>query len=67
MAEEYRFPPFEEERWKKILDKFSGKRMETYQGEDITPVWNPKGEGLPWSYKYLYTAPKLEKITHQNI
>jgi len=33
MVEEYNFPPFEEEI-KKILDKFSGKRMETYQGED---------------------------------
>jgi hypothetical protein len=61
MAEAYSFPPFEEEM-KKIVDKFGGKRMETYRGEDITPLWDLKGEGLPWSYKYLYTAPKLEKI-----
>jgi len=61
MAEEYSFPPFEEEM-KKILDKFGGNLMETYQGENITPLWDLKGEGLPWSYKYLYAAPKLEKI-----
>jgi hypothetical protein len=61
MTEEYSFPPFEDEM-KKILDKFGGKRMETYQGEDITPLWDLKGEGLPWSCKYLYSAPKLEKI-----
>jgi hypothetical protein len=47
---------------KSIVDKFGGKRMETYHGEDITPLWDLKGEGLPWSYKYLYAAPKLEKI-----
>ena len=61
MTEEYSFPPFEEEI-KNLLGKFGGERMETYQGEDITPLWDLKGEGLPWSYKYLYTAPKLEKI-----
>ena len=61
MTEEYSFPPFEEEI-KNLLDKFGGKRMESYQGEDITLLWDLKGEGLPWSYKYLYTAPKLEKI-----
>ena len=61
MAEEYSFPPYEEEI-KNLLDKFGGERMETYKGEDITPLWDLKGEGLPWSYKYLYTAPKLEKI-----
>ena len=61
MAEEYSFPPFDEEM-KNALNTFNGKLMETYQGEDITPLWDLKGEGLPWSYKYLYTAPKLEKI-----
>jgi len=61
MTEAYSFPPFEEEI-KNLLEKFGGERMETYQGEDITPLWDLKGEGLPWSYKYLYTAPKLEKI-----
>lgn len=61
MTEEYSFPPFEEEI-KNLLGKFGGERVETYQGEDITPLWDLKGEGLPWSYKYLYTAPKVEKI-----
>jgi len=32
----------------KILDKFGGKRITTYQGEDITPLWDLKGEGIPW-------------------
>ena len=36
--------------------------METYQGEDITPLWDLKGKGLPWSHKHLYAAPKLGKI-----
>jgi hypothetical protein len=26
--------------------------MRTYQGEDITPLWDLKGEGLLWSYNY---------------
>jgi len=61
MSEEYSFPPYDEEI-NNALKKFGGKRMETYDGEDVTPLWDLKGEGLPWSYKYLYAAPKLEKI-----
>lgn len=61
MTEPYTFPPYEEEI-NSILKKFGGERMETYNGEDVTPLWDLKGEGLPWSYKYLYAAPKLEKI-----
>jgi len=61
MSEEYSFPPYEEEI-NKVLKKFGGKRMETYNGKDITPLLDLKGEGLPWSYKYLYATPKLEKI-----
>ena len=61
MAEVYSFPPFEEEM-KKIVDKFGGELMETNQGEDMTPLWDLRVEGLPWSYEYLYTAPKMEKI-----
>ena len=38
--------------------------METYNGEDVTPLWDLQGEGLAWSFKYLYAAPKLEKIVH---
>jgi Ferredoxin-dependent bilin reductase len=63
MSEEYTFPPYDEEI-SKILKKFGGERMETYNGEDVTPLWDLKGEGLAWSFKYLYAAPKLEKIVH---
>ena len=61
MAEEYYFPPYEKDM-AKALQKFGVKRMETYKGVDITPLWDLKGTGLPWSYKYLYSAHKLEKI-----
>jgi len=63
MSEEYTFPSYDEDIGK-ILKKFGGERMETYNGEDITPLWDLKGEGLAWSFKYLYAAPKLEKIVH---
>ena len=56
MTEAYSFPPFETEI-QNLLGKFGGKRMETYRGEDITPLWDLKGEGLPGSYKYLYALP----------
>jgi hypothetical protein len=61
MSEDYSFPPFGQEM-NKVLEKFGGRRMETYDGEDITPLWNLQGGGLVSSYKYLYAAPKLEKI-----
>ncbi len=61
MAEEYSFPPYGEKISKEI-EKFGGKRMETYDGDDITPLWDLKGGPILWSYKYLYSAPKLEKI-----
>jgi len=61
MAEEYSFPPYGEELLKAI-EKFGGKKMETYNGEDVTPLWDLKGGPILWSYKYLYSAPKLEKI-----
>jgi len=48
----------------KMIKKFGGERMETYQGEDVTPLWDLKGEGLNWSFKHMYSAPKLEKIVH---
>ena len=64
MSEEnYIFPPYDEEI-ADIIKKFGGERMETYGGKDITPLWDLKGEGLNWSFKYLYAAPKLEKIVH---
>ena len=61
MSEEYTFPAYHEEI-EKVIRKFGGEKMETYKGKDITPLWDLKGKGLPWSYKYLYKAPKLEKI-----
>ena len=61
MSEEYSFPPFGSEM-KKIIETFGGELMKTYNGEDITPLWNLQGGGLVSSYKYLYSAPKLEKI-----
>ena len=41
--EEYTFPPYDEEITK-MIKKFGGERMETYQGEDVTPLWDLKGE-----------------------
>lgn len=61
MAEEYSFPPYGEEMLK-ALEKFGGVKMETYKGKDIRPLWDLKGGPILWSYKYLYAAPKLEKI-----
>jgi hypothetical protein len=61
MTETYSFPKFEKTMME-VLKKFGGTKMETYNGEDITPLWNLKGGGLVWSFKYLYAAPKLEKI-----
>ena len=46
----------------KVLEKFGGTKMETYKGKDIRPLWDLKGGPILWSYKYLYAAPKLEKI-----
>ena len=61
MAEEYSFPPYGEEILSAI-EKFGGKKMETYNGEDVTRLWELKGGPILWSWKYIYTAPKLEKI-----
>ena len=61
MTEEYTFPQYGEEL-EKAIEKFGGKKMETYNGEDVTPLWNLKGGPILWSWKYLYAAPKLEKI-----
>lgn len=61
MTDKYSFPPFEQEMMKGV-DKFGGTKMKTYNGKDITPLWDLKGGGLAWSFKYLYAAPKLEKI-----
>jgi hypothetical protein len=61
MPEPYSFPPYAEEI-EKSLKQLGGTKMENYKGHDIKPLWDLKGEGLVWSYKYLYAAPKFEKI-----
>jgi hypothetical protein len=61
MAEEYSFPAYEE-RLEKIIDKFGGKKMDTYNGQDMTPLDDMKGGGITWSFKRLYAVPKLDKI-----
>lgn len=61
MAEKYDFPSYGEVVGK-ALEKFGGTKMATYKGKDIRPLWDLKGGAILWSYKYLYAAPKLEKI-----
>jgi hypothetical protein len=61
MSEEYSFPEYGEEL-QKIIDMFGATKLETYKEKDITPRWDLKGGPLLWSYKYLYSAPKLDKI-----
>ncbi len=61
MSENYSFPPYEE-KLSPLLDKFGGTKMETYRGDDIRPLWDMSGGAMTSSHKYLYSAPKLEKI-----
>jgi hypothetical protein len=61
MSDAYSFPPYEEQMTV-VLNKFGGTMMDTYGGEDITPLRDLKGGGLTGSFKYLYAAPGLEKI-----
>ena len=61
MNQTYSFPPYED-RIAEVLNRFGGQKMESYQGEDIRPLWDLQGGSLTSSFKYLYTAPKLEKI-----
>lgn len=61
MSKDYSFPAYGEEL-QKIIGKFGGTKMETYKGKDVTPLWDLKGGGITWSYKYLYSVPKLEKL-----
>lgn len=60
MSEGYTFPPYGE-KLQEMIKEFGGTLMEEYQGYDIKPLWDQKGEGYT-GYKYLYKAPKLEKI-----
>ena len=61
MASEFTFPPYEE-KVTPLIEKFGIEKMETYDGDDIRPLWNMTGGALTSSFKYLYAAPKLEKI-----
>jgi alpha-galactosidase/6-phospho-beta-glucosidase family protein len=56
MAEEYAFPPYGEEVLKAI-EKFGGKKMETYDGDDVTPLWDLKGGPI-----LMNIARKMEKL-----
>jgi hypothetical protein len=60
MSEEYSFPPYAE-KVQELLKEFGGTVIEQYQGYDIKPLWDQQGEGYT-GFKYLYKAPKLEKI-----
>ena len=60
MSEEYSFPPYGE-KVQELIKEFGGTVMEEYRGHDIKPLWEQKGEGYT-GFKYLYKAPKLEKI-----
>lgn len=62
MAEEnYTFPPYEE-KIIKALKPFNAKQLDFYQGKDIRVFQELKGKNME-SYKHLYEAPKLEKIS----
>jgi len=59
--EQHTFPPYEE-KMKEALKPFNLKVMDFYQGEDIRLFRDLKGKNME-SSKYLYKAPKLEKVT----
>jgi hypothetical protein len=61
MSEDYTFPNYED-NIRKLLDKFDAKLMPTYRGKDITGLHDSSGGMLTFSRKFLYSAPKLEKI-----
>ena len=63
MTATYEFPPYEEQIGP-LLDKFGGELMDTYKGDDIIPLRDMKGGTITWSFKNLYSAPKLEKIVY---
>ena len=62
MSEEYVLPPYGE-KVEELIKEFGGTVMETYRGHDIKPLWKQEGEGYT-GYKYLYKAPKIEKIAY---
>ena len=63
MSEEnYTFPPYEE-KIQEALKPFDAKQLDFYQGKDIRVFQSLKGKNME-SSKYLYEAPKLEKISY---
>ena len=44
MSEEYTFPLYGE-KLQELIKEFGGTLMEEYQGYDIKPLWDQKGEG----------------------
>ena len=59
--EQHTFPPYEE-KMKEVLKPFNWEVMDFYEGKDIRLFRDLKGKNME-SSKYLYEAPKLEKIT----
>jgi len=58
--EQYTFPPYEE-KMREALKPFNGEVMDFYHGMDMRPLRDLKGRNME-SFKYLYKAPKLDKI-----
>ena len=60
--ENYTFPPYEE-KIQEALKPFNPKQLDFYRGKDIRIFQELKGKNME-SSKYLYEAPKLEKISY---
>jgi hypothetical protein len=59
--EQHAFPPYEE-KVREGLKPFDGKAIDVYKGKDMRPLHNLKGKNMD-GHKYLYSAPKLDKIS----
>ena len=60
--ENYTFPPYQE-KIQEALKPFNPKQLDFYQGKDIRIFQELKGKHME-SSKYIYEAPKLEKISY---
>jgi hypothetical protein len=58
--EQYTFPPYEE-KMREALKPFNGEVVDSYKGMDVRPLQSLKGKNMD-SFKFLYKAPKLDKI-----
>ena len=62
MSEEsYRFPPYEE-KVREAMKPFNARQLDFYRGKDIRVFQHLKGKNME-SSKWIYEAPKLEKIS----